>query len=97
MGTFELVDTVKGEVYDQLPLQFVYKLMIWTTALTRLRSSRVVRGNLQYEHKYGDTHAPTAKLWTVRTLAALAAQEGMALKKFDLTGAFLVADMDSKL
>jgi hypothetical protein len=56
-----------------------------------------MRGNLQYESEYGETYAPTAKLWTIRTLVALAAQEGLMLKKFDLTGAFLVADMDRTL
>ncbi len=56
-----------------------------------------MRGNLQYEIEYGDTYAPTAKLWTIRTLAALASQEGFQLKKFYLTGAFLVADMDRTL
>jgi hypothetical protein len=30
-------------------------------------------------------------------MAALAAQEGFIMKKFDLTGAFLVADMDRPL
>ncbi len=51
-------------------------------------------GNLQYDHEYGDTYAPTARLWTVRTMTAIAAQEGLTMKKFDLTGAFLIADMD---
>ena len=40
-----------------------------------------------------DTYAPTAKLWTIRALAAIAAQEGLKMRKFNLTGAFLVADM----
>jgi hypothetical protein len=53
-----------------------------------------MRCNLQYESEYGDTYAPTAKLWTIRTLVALAAQEGMQLKKFDLSSAFLVARAD---
>jgi hypothetical protein len=56
-----------------------------------------MRSNLQYEDEYSDTYAPTAKLWTIRKLAALAAQEGFQLKKFDLTGAFLMADMDRTL
>ena len=30
-------------------------------------------------------------------MTALEAQEGLTLKKFDLTGAFLVADMDEEL
>jgi hypothetical protein len=54
-------------------------------------------GNLQYPEEYGDTYAPTARLFVIRTMAALAAQQGMTMKKFDLTGAFLVADMDKLL
>jgi hypothetical protein len=98
MQTFQVVDKPKAG-YDPLPLRFVYKLKIedgdFDKAIYKARL--VMRGNLQYESEYGDTYAPTAKLWTIRTLAALAAQEGFQLKKFDLTGAFLVADMDRTL
>lgn len=97
MGTFQIVD--RPAKYDPLPLQFVYKLKVKDGDFNNCiyKARLVVRGNLQYEHEYGDTYAPTAKLWVVRTLAALAAQENMTLKKFDLTGAFLVADMDRDL
>ena len=98
MKTFQVVDKPQHG-YDPLPLRFVYKLKIedgdFDKAIYKARL--VMRGNLQYESEYGDTYAPTAKLWTIRTLAALAAQEGFQLKKFDLTGAFLVADMDRTL
>ncbi len=57
----------------------------------------VAMGNLQYDDEYGDTYAPTARLYTVRTMAAIAAQEGLTMKKFDLTGAFLIADMDKPI
>jgi hypothetical protein len=99
MDTFELVDRPKDTVYDPLPLQFVYKLKVKDGDFDNCiyKARLVVRGNLQYEHEYGETYAPTAKLWTVRTLAALAAQEGLKLKKFDLTGAFLVAKNDKQL
>ena len=97
MGAFQLVDKPKD--YDPLPLQFVYKLKVKDGDFENCvhKARLVVRGNLQYEHEYGDTYAPTAKLWVIRTLAAIAAQEGMSLKKFDLTGAFLVASMDRVL
>ncbi len=52
-------------------------------------------GNLQYDDEYGDTYALTARLWTVRAMTAIAAQEGLTMKKFDLTGAFLIADIDT--
>ena len=95
MGTFELQDHDPTKLYDPLPLQFVYKLKIkdcdFDSCIHKARL--VIMGNLQYEWEYTSTYAPTAKLWTVRALAAITAQEGLTLKKFDLTGAFLVADL----
>ena len=97
MGTFQLVD--RPARYDQLPLHFVYKLKVKDGDFDNVRHKArlVMCGNLQYEHEYGETYAPTARLWSLRTLTAIAAQEGLSLKKFDLTGAFLVADMDKEL
>jgi hypothetical protein len=43
------------------------------------------------ESSYGDTFAPTSKSSCVRTICALAAQEGLTLYKFDVKGAFLNA------
>jgi hypothetical protein len=97
MGTFVLTDALPD--HDPLPLQFVYKLKVkdgdFDNCINKARL--VMRGDLQYQHEHGDTYAPTAKLWVVRTMTALAAQQGFMMKKFDLTGAFLVADMDRPL
>lgn len=97
MGTFELVQ--RPADYDPIPMQFVYKLKVkdgdYEQGVPKARL--VMLGNLQYEYEYGETYAPTARLWVVRSLAAIAAQEGLTMKKFDLTGAFLIADMDKTL
>ena len=94
MKTFEYVDRPSN--YDPLPLQFVYKLKIKDGDFLNptYKARLVVMGHLQYPEEYGDTYAPTARLYVIRMLAAIAAQEGMTMKKFDLTGAYLVADMD---
>ncbi len=86
MGTFKLV--AKPPNHAPLPLQFVYKLKVIDSDFDNCiyKTRLVMRGNLQYEHKYGDTYAPTTRLWVVRTMAAIAAQEGLVMKKFDLTG-----------
>ena len=99
MGTFELVDIDPTKKYDPLPLQFVYKLKVKDGDFENCvpKARLVIMGHLQYEEEYGDTYAPTARLWVVRTLAAIAAQEGLVMKKFDLTGAFLVADINKEL
>ncbi len=52
---------------------------------------------MQYVTGHGSTYAPTARLSTIRALTAIAAQQGYTLKKFDLTGAFLVANIDRPL
>ncbi len=78
----------------------MYKLKVKDCDFDNARKARlVVMGNLQYESEYGDTYAPTARLWVVRAMVAIAskAQEGLTMKKFDSTGAFLVANMDRPL
>jgi hypothetical protein len=91
-SNFEMTD--RPDDYDPLPLQFVYKLKVTNGDYENgvPKALLVAMGNLQYD--YGDTYAPTARLWMVRALAAIAAQEGLTMKKFDLTGAFLIADLD---
>jgi hypothetical protein len=85
--------------YDPLLLQFVYKLKIKDGDFDNCiyKARLVARGDLQYVTEHGSTYAPTARLSTIRALTATAAQQGHTLKKFDLTGAFLVADMDRPL
>ena len=99
MGAFEFEDEQEGREYDPLPLQFVYKLKVKDGNFDNCiyKARLVIMGHLQYDDEYGDTYAPTARLWVVRAMAAIAAQEGLTMKKFDLTGAFLVADMDREL
>jgi hypothetical protein len=56
-----------------------------------------MKGNLQYENEYTITYAPTARLWAVRLLSAIAAQENMTLHKFDLKAAFITSEIDCEL
>ncbi len=97
MEAFEVVDL--PDDYDPPPLQFVYKLKIKDGDFDNCiyKARLVARGDLQYVTENGSTYAPTARLSTIRALTAIAAQQGHTLKKFDLTGAFLVADMDRPL
>ena len=97
MGTFLLVNHPAN--YDPLPLHFVYKLKVKDGNFNNVnyKARLVMRGNLQYDHEYGETYAPTARLWSIRTLTAIAVQEGLTLQKFDLTSAFLVANIQREL
>jgi len=48
-------------------------------------------GRQQEVGSYGDTFAPTSKFSCIRSMCAIAAQEGLKLYQFDVKGAFLVA------
>jgi len=50
-----------------------------------------VNGSKQEPGTFGDTFAPTGKFSCIRSICALAAQEGMTLYQFDIKGAFLLA------
>jgi hypothetical protein len=54
--------TDRPEDYDQLQLQFVYKVKVtngdYENSVAKARL--VAMGNLQYNDEYGDTYAPTA-------------------------------------
>ena len=49
-------------------------------------------GRQQAPGSYGDTFAPTSKFSCIRTICAIAAQEGLTLYQFDVKGAFLLAE-----
>ena len=97
MGTFEVVD--RPEKYDPLPLKYVYTLKVQDGDFdnAKRKARLVLQGNLQYEDEYNETYTPTARLSNVRMVTSIAAQQKLRLKKFDLSGAFLVADMDRVL
>ena len=94
-GCFELVD--RPQAYDPVPLKYVYKLKVKDGDFTDpiYKARLVMQGNLQYEEEYTCTYAPTARLFSLRTICAIAAQEGLALHKFDLKCAFVTADIDT--
>ena len=46
---------------------------------------------------YGDTFAPTSKFSCIRSICAIAAQEGLTLYQFDVKGAFLLAECKERV
>ena len=99
MGSFTLVDRPPlPDEYHPCPCRYVYKLKIPNGDFEQARHKArlVLQGDLMTENEYVNSFAPTARMSSVRMLTAIAAQEKMSLKKFDLTGAFLVADMVTK-
>jgi len=49
-------------------------------------------GRQQEVGSYGDTFAPTSKFSCIRSICAIAAQEGLTMYQFDVKGAFLLAE-----
>jgi hypothetical protein len=94
-GAFELVDM--PDKYDPVPTRFVYKLKVKDGDFNNptYKARLVMQGNLQYEHEFTCTYAPTARLFSLRTLCAIAAQEGLSLHKWDLKAAFVTSDIDT--
>ena len=46
---------------------------------------------------YGDIFAPTSKFSCIRSICAIAAQEGLTLYRFDVKGAFLLAECKERV
>jgi len=54
-------------------------------------------GRQQEVGSYGDTFAPTSKFSCIRSICAIAAQEGLTLYQFDVKGAFLLAECKERV
>ena len=96
MGTWKIVDTPPGA--DLLPMTWSYKVKRDDTYEVCQRKARInVRGDLQYPWEYNNTHSPTARFAAVRTIVALAAQDGLDLYAWDIAGAFCTSMCDKEL
>ena len=77
----------------------------WTYALKtdqdgnilRYKGRVVARGDRQGPESFDETTSPTARAESIRTMLAYACQERMHLKQFDITAAFVSADLDRPL
>eukprot|EP00961_Rhodomonas_salina_P237427 3209679-Rhodomonas_salina.1 len=96
MGTFEIVDLPQGVI----PLQsrFTYKIKRDRNgAIARLKVRLVARWDMQTEDEYSTTFAPMSCFTAIRTLILIATQERMMLKHWDITVAFMMADIDTDI
>ena len=57
----------------------------------------MLRGDLQFDHEFKDTYSPTARVTSTRTLIAIATQQGLSLRSFDVEAAFVSADVDCEI
>eukprot|EP00961_Rhodomonas_salina_P166257 2240492-Rhodomonas_salina.1 len=96
MGTFKIVDLPPGVV--PLPSRFTYKIkQDKNGAIDKLKARLVARGDMQTEDEYSTMFAPTALFTAIRTIISIATQEKMSLKHWDITGAFMTADIDTDI
>jgi len=96
MGTFEITDLPPGVI--PLPSRFTYRIKRDKLgAIAKLKARLVARGDMQTEDEYSTTFAPTSRFTAIRTIIALATQENLSLKHWDITGAFMTADIDTEI
>eukprot|EP00961_Rhodomonas_salina_P214077 2890941-Rhodomonas_salina.1 len=96
MGTFEIVDLPPGVI--PLPSRFTYKIMSDKhRAIAKLKARLVTRWDMQTEDEYSTTFAPTSSFTAICTLILIATQERLSLKHWDITGAFMTADIDTDI
>lgn len=92
--TWKLVDLPPGKkVIDN---RWVFKVKLDTNgSIDRFKARLVVRGFTQeYGVDYGETFSPVVKFTSIRTILAIAAQEKLKLRQFDVKTAFLYGDLN---
>ena len=90
MGAFDIVDTPPDKKVMEGVFSFKTKYDSEGNVL-KYAARGNVNGSKQEPGTFGDTFAPTGKFSCIRSICALAAQEGMTLYQFDIKGAFLLA------
>jgi len=96
MGTFEVVDRPLN--IPLLPSRFTYRVKRNKDgSISKFKARLVARGDMQTEDEYSTTFAPTSRFTAIRTIISLACQERMTLKHWDISGAFMCADIDTEI
>jgi hypothetical protein len=96
MGTFEIVDLPVNVI--PLPSRFTYRIKRELSGkIGKFKARLVARGDMQTEDEYSTTYAPTSRFTAIRTIISIATQENLSLKHWDITGAFMTADIDTEL
>ena len=82
-----------------LSSMYIHKLKTKPDGSVDKYKARLVVKGFKQKHgvDYTDTFAPVAKFTTLRTILALAAQNGWELRQFDVATAFLYADLEEEI
>lgn len=95
--TWELCELPSGR--SALGNKWVYKIKLDSNGkIERYKARLVVQGCFQrYGFDYTETFSPVAKFESLRVALSLAAMERMELLQFDVTTAFLYADLNEEI
>jgi DNA polymerase III alpha subunit (gram-positive type) len=98
MGTFEIVNIA----VDTIPslFRFTDKLMREQVSKIGKHKARLApREDMQTEDPYSTTYAPTSRITPVCTIniQSLATHQYLAVEQWDITDAFMTADIDTDL
>jgi len=94
MGTFSIVDENDiPPVHKSINCRMSFKIKRDDDGnILEYRARCNADGRQQEVGSYGNTFAPTSKFSCIRSICAIAAQEGLTLYQFDVKGAFLLAE-----
>jgi len=94
--TYVIVDLPDGVV--ELGSMFQYKQKTGPNGEKLEQKARLcARGDQQTSAEYGETFTPTSRFAVLRLIIALATQQNLMLKHWDIRGAFLCADLDEDI
>lgn len=97
LNTFREADLPSGR--SPIGCRWVYRLKRDSEGrIVRYKARLVAQGFSQIPGlDYFETFAPVVRMDSLRTLAAIAAERGMALRQYDVVGAYLNADLDEEI
>lgn len=92
-GTWVLEKLPKNR--KAIPCKWIYKVKLYPDgSVDKFKARLVVKGFRQKKGEdYDQTFSPVAKMATIRAVLSLAANEGMALRQFDICTAFLYGSL----
>ena len=79
-----------------IPVHFILKIKRNADgSIDKYKARLVAGGHKQLQYMYDHTFAPTANSDSIKLIYSLSAKESLIIRLFDVTGAYLLADLES--